>query len=83
MLSLGEKLSRFGPPWPDVVAPARAYIEAAPDRVVWGSDWPHPLSTTPPPNDAELLELLYRYGSEDELYKVLVANPAALFGFGA
>jgi 2-pyrone-4,6-dicarboxylate lactonase len=83
MLSLGEKLSRSGPPWSDVVPLARAYIEAAPDRVVWGTDWPHPVSTTQPPNDAQLLELLYRYGSEDELQKILVTNPAALFGFDA
>jgi 2-pyrone-4,6-dicarboxylate lactonase len=83
MLSLGEKLSRSGPPWSDVVPLARAYIEAAPDRVVWGSDWPHPVSTTPPPNDAELLELLYRYGGEDELHRILVTNADALFGFDA
>jgi predicted TIM-barrel fold metal-dependent hydrolase len=82
MLSNGHKLSRTGYPWDDVMSIARAYIEAAPDRVIWGSDWPHPLSTEPPPNDADLLELLYRYTpDEDERRRVLIDNPAALFGF--
>ncbi len=49
MLSLGEKTSKAGPPWADVVPLARAYIEAAPDRIIWGSDWPHrsPSSSRP------------------------------------
>lgn len=82
MLSLGEKTSRAGPPWADVVPLARAYIEAAPDRVIWGSDWPHPVSVKQPPNDADLLELLYSYtASEEERRKILVENPARLFGF--
>ena len=61
---------------------ARALIDAAPDRVVWASDWPHPLSVKAPPNDAELLELLYRYAPDTaEQQKILVDNPAKLFGF--
>lgn len=83
MLSLGEKISKAGPPWSDVVPIARAYIEAAPDRVIWGSDWPHPVSVKQPPNDADLFELLLSYvADEAELSKILVANPARLFGFG-
>jgi 2-pyrone-4,6-dicarboxylate lactonase len=82
MLSLGEKTSKAGPPWDDVVPIARAYIEAAPDRCVWASDWPHPVSLVQPPNDAELLELLYRYAPDEAtLQKILVTNPAELFGF--
>ena len=82
MLSLGEKISTRGHPWDDVLPIARAYIDAAPDRVVWASDWPHPLSKSPPPNDAELLELLYRYApNASERQKILVDNPAQLFGF--
>ena len=64
MLSLGEKTSRIGPPWIDVIPIARAYIEAAPDRCVWASDWPHPVSVAQPPNDADLLELFYRYAPD-------------------
>ena len=83
MLSLGEKTSKAGPPWNDVIPIARAYIEAAPDRCVWASDWPHPVSVVQPPNDADLLELLYRYAPDEaELRKILVTNPAKLFGFG-
>jgi predicted TIM-barrel fold metal-dependent hydrolase len=82
MLSLGEKTSKAGPPWDDVIPIARAYIEAAPDRCVWASDWPHPVSAVQPPNDADLLELLYRYAPDEaELHKILVTNPAKLFGF--
>ena len=39
-------------------------IEAAPDRCVWGSDWPHPVSVKQPPNEGELLELLYRFAPD-------------------
>ncbi|MCX7318388.1 MAG: amidohydrolase family protein, partial [Hyphomicrobiales bacterium] len=61
---------------------AQAYLEAAPDRCVWASDWPHPVSVVQPPNDADLLELLYRYAPDDTLLeKVLVTNPSKLFGF--
>jgi predicted TIM-barrel fold metal-dependent hydrolase len=82
MLSLGEKTSKKGPPWDDVIPVARAYIEAAPDRCVWASDWPHPVSPVQPPNDADLLELMYRYTPDDAtLEKILVQNPAKLFGF--
>lgn len=82
MLSLGEKISRTGAPYDDVVPIARALIDAAPERCVWGSDWPHPVSKNPPPNDADLLELLYRYvRSEQELQRILVDNPSELFGY--
>ncbi|MGJ4942524.1 amidohydrolase family protein [Bradyrhizobium sp. HKCCYLS1011] len=82
MLSLGEKTSKKGPPWDDVLPIAHAYLEAAPDRCVWASDWPHPVSVVQPPNDADLLELLYRYVPDEALLeKVLVKNPATLFKF--
>jgi predicted TIM-barrel fold metal-dependent hydrolase len=82
MLSLAEKISKAGKPWDDVVPLMRAYIEAAPDRVIWASDWPHPVSTSQPPNEADLIELLYRATHDDEERKrILVDNPAKLFGF--
>lgn len=84
MLSLGEKTSKKGPPYDDVIPIARAYIEAAPDRCVWASDWPHPVSVKQPPNDADLLELMYRYAPDQAtLEQILVRNPAKLFGFDA
>jgi len=82
MLSLGEKISQAGPPYDDVVPLARALIDAAPERCVWASDWPHPVSRKPPPNDADLLELLYRYvRDEGELRRILIDNPSRLFGY--
>jgi 2-pyrone-4,6-dicarboxylate lactonase len=82
MLSLTEKVSRDGAPWDDVIPIAQTYIDAAPDRVVWGSDWPHPVSVKQPPNEGDLVEQLYRYApSEALLQKILVDNPAAFFGF--
>lgn len=82
MLTLGEKISKVGQPWDDVLPIARRLVEAAPDRCIWGSDWPHPVSPKQPPNDADMLELLYRYVPDAAtLQRVLVDNPARLFGF--
>jgi 2-pyrone-4,6-dicarboxylate lactonase len=84
MLSLSEKISRTGPPWDDVLPIMHTLIEAAPDRVVWATDWPHPVSTSRPPNEADLLELLYRAVPDPAmLQKILVDNPAKLFGFAS
>ncbi|MGE0314804.1 MAG: amidohydrolase [Lautropia sp.] len=84
MLSLSEKISRTGPPWHDVEPIAARLLEAAPDRCVWASDWPHPVSVKQPPNEGALMELLFRLVPDEALrHKVLVDNPAALFGFGA
>lgn len=82
MLSLPEKVSKRGPPWEDSLRIAQRLVEAAPDRCIWGSDWPHPVSVKQPPNDADLLEFLYRcVPDEGTLQKVLVDNPARLFQF--
>lgn len=82
MLSLVEKTSKAGPPWDDVLPIARAYIEAAPDRIVWGSDWPHPVSVKQPPNEGDLLDFVYRCAPDAaERQRILVDNPAKLFGY--
>ena len=82
MVSLVEKISKAGPPWDDVIPIVRACLEAAPDRVVWGSDWPHPVSVRQPPNEGLLLDFLHRATTDDaERRRVLVDNPARLFGF--
>ncbi len=78
-MSLGEKTSKKGKPWDDVIPIACAYMEAAPDRCVWASDWLHPVSVVQPPNDAELLYSCV--ADKAELRKILVANPAKLFGY--
>src|SRR3546814_2038415 len=52
----GYRASQAGPPYADLQAPARALIESAPNRCVWGTDWPHPmLGNSPMPDDVNLL----------------------------
>ncbi len=82
MVSSGDRHSITGFPWSDAIPFARSFIDAAPDRVVWGTDWPHVIYDGKMPNDTDLLELFYRYAPEDELRRqILVENPARLFGF--
>ena len=60
---------------------ARGYVMAAPDRVVWGSDWPH-TTETEKPDDADLLDLLLDWAPDDATRrKILVDNPRSLYGF--
>ena len=50
--------------------------------MVWGSDWPHPTETETKPDDAMLLDLLTDWcGNEETRRRILVDNPAALYGF--
>ena len=82
LISNGERHSTREYPWDDTVPFARALIEAAPDRALWGTDWPHVRYMKKMPNDADLLELFYRYVPDLALRKqVLVDNPARLYGF--
>jgi predicted TIM-barrel fold metal-dependent hydrolase len=83
LLSNGYKVSRRPPLWDDVVPITRKFIEAAPDRVIWATDWPHTFHTEPPPDDGDLVEFLIRATDAAERQKILVDNPARLFGFGA
>ena len=70
------------PPYPNVVPFAQALIEAGPDRVVWGSDWPHVLFDGFMPNDGELLDILALWAPDPALRRrILADNPAALYGF--
>jgi len=75
--------SKIGPPtYSDTIELARAYLKAAPERMVWGSDWPHPTERDNKPNDALLFDLLTEWAPDETLRKkVLVDNPAALYGF--
>ncbi len=69
----------------DTIAIGKEYVKANPDRVIWGTDWPHPSCYSglkPVPDDAELLDALWvQAGSEENFHKILVENPAKLFGF--
>jgi predicted TIM-barrel fold metal-dependent hydrolase len=76
-----ERVSSEGPPFADAVPFGRALVEAAPDRVLWGTDWPHP-NVKWMPEDAELVNLFPRMAPREDLqYKILVDNPARLYGF--
>jgi predicted TIM-barrel fold metal-dependent hydrolase len=70
------------PPWPEVVPMAKALIEANPNRMLWATDWPHPNKFVDQPNDADLLEQLELWAPEEEMRRrILVDNPATLYGF--
>jgi 2-pyrone-4,6-dicarboxylate lactonase len=84
MLSNGNRDSKLESGYEDAVPFARMFIEAAPDRMIWGTDWPHVnWRKQRMMNDAETVELLYRYVDNDPvlLRKILVDNPARLHGF--
>lgn len=69
-------------PYHDVTPFARALIEANEDRVVWGTDWPHPTFKGRMPNDGALLEQLATWAPEEALrHKILVTNAECLYGF--
>lgn len=73
-----------GPPtYEDMGALARAYMKAAPDRVLWASDWPHPSpGKFGRPDDARLMDLAAEWaGSDDIRQKIFVDNAAKLYGF--
>jgi 2-pyrone-4,6-dicarboxylate lactonase len=79
-----ERISSAGAPYLDAVPFARALIEAAPTRVLWGTDWPHPNIEGVMPNDGDLMNLLAESAPEPELRRrILVDNPARLYGFPA
>jgi predicted TIM-barrel fold metal-dependent hydrolase len=59
---------------------ARAYVKAAPERMVWGSNWPHPNETNKP-DDAALFDLMSRWApNEATRNRILVQNPVELYG---
>ena len=77
-----ERVSSLGPPFTDAVPFARRLIEAAPDRILWGTDWPHPNVGKHMPNDGDLVDLFAQMAPEPGLQKkILVDNPARLYGF--
>lgn len=77
-----ERISASGPPYHDVIPFAHALMQAAPERTLWGTDWPHP-NVKQMPKDADLVEILAHYPGGDVLQRMLVSNPARLYGFPA
>jgi predicted TIM-barrel fold metal-dependent hydrolase len=93
-ISGAYRASKLAPDYPDVVALARPLIAANSDRIVWGTDWPHPNSVTPPGkkptdvtplfqiDDGRLFNQLPVWAPDAAIRKkILVDNPARLYGF--
>ena len=73
-----------GPSYADTLPLGQALVRAAPSHLVWGSDWPHTTEAPGTVNDADLVDLLRAWaGSAAAMDRILVDNPARLYGFGA
>ena len=81
-LSAPYETSKTGAPtYDDVSVIARELVRRFPDRCLWASNWPHP-GRNPPPSDAALYELLSSWAPDAAVRrKILVDNPARLYGF--
>jgi D-galactarolactone isomerase len=82
-LSAPYETSKTGAPkYEDVSRIARALVQHAPQRMLWASNWPHPSERKAPPDDADMLDLLLDWAPDDAARRrILVDNPAELFGF--
>jgi 2-pyrone-4,6-dicarboxylate lactonase len=70
------------PPYDDVVPYAQALVAAAPDRILWGSDWPHP-NVRATPDDGDLIDFVAQVAPDEATrQKILVTNPERLYDFG-
>lgn len=80
-VSCPERLSKSGPPgYDDVVPFARRIVETFPDRVLWGTDWPHPNLKGHMPDDGRLVDFIPRIATSAELQRrLLVDNPMRLY----
>ena len=79
-VSGAERLSVQGPPFDDFVSVIRPVVERYPDRVLWGTDWPHPNMEHRIPDDGQLVDVLPRLAPTKELQrKLLVDNPMRLY----
>ena len=75
-----ERVSSAGAPFADAVPFAATLVEAAPDRVLWGTDWPHPNIAGDMPNDGDLVDLFVQVTADEGARRqVLVENPARLY----
>jgi predicted TIM-barrel fold metal-dependent hydrolase len=76
------RASLSGPPFSDVDPVARKFLSLAPERCLWGSDWPHPKLTDYMPDDGKLIDQLADWTDDENLRRrVLCDNPARLYGF--
>ncbi|MBU9618582.1 amidohydrolase family protein [Burkholderia multivorans] len=81
-LSGADRMSKAGAPFEDTLPVARRLAEHAPERVLWGSDWPHVNLSHPMPDDGDLVDLIAQIvPDERRRIQMLVDNPARFFGF--
>jgi D-galactarolactone isomerase len=75
--------TKIGPPsYADSTAVAQAYVKAASERLVWGSDWPHPSERETKPDDAVLIDLMLVWAPDEAVRnRIFVDNAATLYGF--
>ena len=79
-VSCPERLTAAGPPYDDVVPFQRHLVERFPDRVLWGTDWPHPNMKSHSPDDGLLVDTIARIAPTEELQRaLLVDNPMRLY----
>lgn len=75
-----DRLDPAGPPYDAFVASVRPLVERFPDRVLWGTDWPHPTMEAAIPDDGQIVDVIPRIAvSEDLRHRLLVANPLRLY----
>jgi predicted TIM-barrel fold metal-dependent hydrolase len=83
-ISGSERMSSAGPPFTDAVPFAQALIAAAPDRILWGTDWPHPNIAKHMPNDGDLVDFIPLMMPDASMQRrILVDNPHRLYQFAA
>lgn len=79
-VSCPERLTVAGPPYDDVVPFAAKLVETFPDRVLWGTDWPHPNMKSHMPDDGQLVDVIPRIApTEPARRKLLIDNPMRLY----
>ncbi|MBC7779291.1 MAG: amidohydrolase family protein, partial [Proteobacteria bacterium] len=79
-ISGSERISSAGAPFNDAIPYARALVEAAPERVLWGTDFPHPNINGDMPNDGALVDLFARTIVDETMRRrILVDNPQRLY----
>lgn len=75
-----DRLDAGGDPWEDFAGAVRPLVEDYPDRVLWGTDWPHPNMETNIPDDGHIVDMIPRIAVTGELqHKLLVDNPMRLY----
>ncbi|MDN5002612.1 MULTISPECIES: amidohydrolase family protein [Bradyrhizobium] len=81
-ISAPYHMNTAAPAYDELEPLVEALLAEAPDRLLWATDWPHAATHGPTPDATDLLSALYSWCDETVLTKIMVRNPAALYGFG-